>query len=70
MSKNQSQEEQEKNKQDESQNGIDGNYDLDEFKIDEQLVDTDSDKQNTETIAQKINTNTNNKDYKTFNKPI
>ena len=63
---NQTQEEQEKNRQDESQNGIDGDYDLDEYKIDEQLVDTDSEKQSSENIIQKINTSINDKEYKIF----
>ena len=63
---NQTQEEQEKNRQDESQNGIDGDYDLDEYKMDEQLVDTDSEKQSSENIIQKINTSINDKEYKIF----
>ena len=63
---NQTQEEQEKNRQDESQNGIDGDYDLDEHKMDEQLVDTDSEKQSSENIIQKINTSINDKEYKIF----
>ena len=63
---NQTQEEQEKNRQDESQNGIDGDYDLDEYKMDEQLVDTDSEKQSSENIIQKINASINDKEYKIF----
>ena len=63
---NQTQEEQEKNRQDESQNGIDGDYDLDEYKMDEQFVDTDSEKQSSENIIQKINTSINDKEYKIF----
>ena len=63
---NQTQEEQEKNRQDENQNGIDGDYDLDEYKMDEQLVDTDSEKQSSENIIQKINTSINDKEYKIF----
>ena len=63
---NQTQEEQEKNRQDESQNGIDGDYDLDEYKMNEQLVDTDSEKQSSENIIQKINTSINDKEYKIF----
>ena len=63
---NKTQEEQEKNRQDESQNGIDGDYDLDEYKMDEQLVDTDSEKQSSENIIQKINTSINDKEYKIF----
>ena len=63
---NQTQEEQEKNRQGENQNGIDGDYDLDEYKMDEQLVDTDSEKQSSENIIQKINTSINDKEYKIF----
>jgi len=63
---NQTQEEQEKNRQDENQNGIDADYDFDEHKMDEQLVDTDSEKQSSENIIQKINTSINDKEYKIF----
>ena len=63
---NQTQEKQEKNRQDENQNGIDGDYDLDEYKMDEQLVDTDSEKQSSENIIQKTNTSINDKEYKIF----
>ena len=57
---------QEKKEQEEDQNGLDDNYDFSEYKIDEQLVDTDSDKQSSEKIFQKLNFDTNNKDYKIF----
>jgi len=63
---NQTQEEQEKNSQDENQNGIDADYNFDEYKIDEQLVNTDSEKQSSENIIQKINTSINDKEYKIF----
>ena len=63
---NQTQEEQKKNRQDENQNGIDADYDFDEHKMDEQLVDTDSEKQSSENIIQKINTSINDKEYKIF----
>jgi cobaltochelatase CobT len=63
---NQTQEEQEKNRQDENQNGIDADYDFDEYKMDEQLVDADSEKQSSENIIQKINTSINDKEYKIF----
>ena len=63
---NQTQEEQEKNRQDENQNRIDADYDFDEYKMDEQLVDTDSEKQSAENIIQKINTSINDKEYKIF----
>ncbi len=63
---NQSEGEQEKNKQEEDQNGIDGDHDLNEFKFDEQLVDTDSEKESSEKINQKFNSLTNDKEYKIF----
>ena len=59
---------QEKTKQDENQNGVDGDYDFDQFQMDEQLFDTDSNKQSSEKVIQKINTNINDKDYKVFTK--
>jgi len=63
---NQSQNDQEKNKQDENQNGIDGDYDLNEYKIDEQLIDTDSEQQNSKNVTKKPNNNINDKEYKIF----
>jgi len=63
---NQTQGEEEKNRQDENQNGIDGEYDLDEYKMNEQLVDTNSEKQSSENIIQKINTSINDIEYKIF----
>ncbi len=65
---NESSKEQEKTKQDENQNGIDGDYDFDQFQMDEQLFDTDSNKQSSEKVFQKLNTNINDKDYKVFTK--
>ena len=63
---NQAQDEQEKSKKDENQNGIESDYDLDEYKIDEQLIDTDSENQSSENVIQKTNTSIYDKDYKTF----
>jgi len=60
--------EQEKMKQDENHNGVDGNYDFDQFQMDEQLFDTDSNKQSSEKVFQKLNTNIYDKDYKVFTK--
>ena len=64
--KNESQSDQEKSQQEQDQNGIDADYDLDEYRMDEQLVDTDSDKQNSETVFQKINAGIEDKEYKIF----
>jgi len=61
-----SEENQEQKKQEESQNGLDDGYDLNEYSIDEQLVDTDSEKQSSENIIQKMNMNTIDKNYDIF----
>jgi len=57
--------EQEKNKE-EDQNGIDGDYDFNDFEMDEQLVDTDSDKQSSEKVLQKTDNSIIDKEYKVF----
>ena len=57
---------QEKKEQDENQNRLDSEYDFSEHKIDEQLVDTDSEKQSSEKIIQKMNYDVLNQDYKIF----
>jgi cobaltochelatase CobT len=59
---NQALDEQEK-RQEEDQNGLDGDYDLDESILNEQLVDTDSSKQSSEKIIQKMNANIGDKEY-------
>ena len=63
---NQAQVEEEQKKQEESQNGLDSEYDLSEFKMDEQLVDTDSDKQSSEKVIQKMNSKNGNNEYQVF----
>ena len=62
---NQTQDENER-RQDEDQIGLDGDYDLSESQIDEQLVDTDSDKQSNEKIIQKTNPSNGDKEYNIF----
>ena len=62
----QSEEEQEKNKQDENQNRIDAYNDLNEYSMSEQLVDTDSEKQSSKNVIQKMNINTIDKNYNIF----
>tara|TARA_B100000579_G_scaffold417481_1_gene414046 strand:- start:156 stop:1958 length:1803 start_codon:yes stop_codon:yes gene_type:complete len=59
----QAQDEKEKKQEEENQNGIDGDYDLNDSIMDEQLVDTDSNKQSNEKIVQKMNPNTGDKEY-------
>ena len=63
---NESQSDQEKSQQEQDQNGIDADYDLDEYRMDEQLVDTDSGKQSSETVFQKMNASIEDKEYKIF----
>ena len=46
--------------------GADGIDDNNEFRLDEQLVDTDSENENSENIIQKFNTGISDKDYKIF----
>ena len=41
--------------QKEDQTGIDGDYEFNEQKFDEQLIDTDSDEQSNEKVVQKLN---------------
>ncbi len=63
---NGSQGDQEKNQQEQDQNGIDADYKLNEYNIDELLVDTDSDEQSSETVIQKMNASIGGKEYKIF----
>ena len=63
---NQSSGEEEKNKQDETQVSLDTGYDIDEYQMDEQLVDTDSSKESTENVLQKSKFNNPEQDYKIF----
>ena len=62
----QSEEQQEKNKQDENQNRVDAYNDLNEYSMNEQLVDTDSEKQSSKNVIQKMNINTIDKNYNIF----
>jgi len=58
-------EEQSSNKE-EDQGSADSDYDLSDFSIDEKLVDTESNKESSEKVIQKLNTITGEKDYKIF----
>ena len=59
----QAQDENKKKQEEEDQNGIDGDYDLNDSLMDEQLIDTDSNKQSNEKIIQKMNINSGDKEY-------
>ncbi len=63
---NQTESEQEKNKHEEDQNGLDGEYDFDDYSMDEQLVDTDSENQSSENIIQKTNIDFVDNNYKIY----
>ena len=58
-------EDQSSNKEEE-QGSADSDYDLSDFSIDEQLVDTESNKESSEKVIQKLNAITGEKDYKIF----
>ena len=63
---NNSNDKNEQTKEEESTASLDSDYDIDEYKLDEQLVDTDSDKQNNEQIIEKNNNTDFNLEYKVF----
>ena len=54
------------NQNEEIDPGIDADYNIDEYKLDEQIVDTDSVKQDSEQIFQKKNLRNLNTEYKIF----
>ena len=56
-SENQQDKDQERKEQQENQNGLDGEYEFDEHKIDEKLVDTDSEEESKEQVVQRNNSN-------------
>ncbi len=62
----QSEDNKDKNKDEETEASLDTDYDISEFKLDEQLVDTNSDKHNSEEIIQKKNIKDVNLEYKIF----
>jgi len=63
---NQSEGEQKKSEQEEDQNGLDGDYDFDDYSMNEQLVDTDSDEQSSETVIQRMSIDAINKNYNIY----
>jgi len=62
----QSENQQERSDQEQEQNEADADYDFSDNKIDEQLVDTDSEKQSSESVVQKANIDFSDKNYKIF----
>jgi len=63
---NDSEDKKDQNNEEETEASLDSDYDIDEYKLDEQLVESDSDHQNNEQIIQKKNINDVNIDYKIF----
>ncbi len=53
-------------KEEKTEASLDSAYDIDKYKIDEQLVDTDSEKQSSEKVIQKGNLSNLNLDYKIY----
>ena len=64
--KNQSETKEDKNKQDQTLAILDSDFNLDENQMNEQLVDADSSKENSENILQKTKFNNIDQDYKIF----
>ena len=62
----QSSEDQENNDFTEDQNGVDTEYDISQHEINDQLIDTDSEKASSENIIQKANGEVGDKEYKIF----
>ena len=56
----------EKNKDQETEASLDSDYDIDEYKLDEQLVDTDSDQQSSENKLFKRKINDLNLEYRIY----
>tara|TARA_Y100000590_G_scaffold3383_1_gene4502 strand:+ start:1508 stop:3310 length:1803 start_codon:yes stop_codon:yes gene_type:complete len=63
---NQANDEQQKSQEEENQNGLEGDYDLNESIINEQLIDTDSNKQSNEKVIQKMSSDSADKEYNIY----
>ena len=63
---NDNEDKKEQNKDEDTQASLDSHYDVNEYTLDEQLVDTDSDKESNEQVIQKKNINELNLEYKIF----
>ena len=61
-----SEDKKDQNKEEETEASLDTDYNIEEYKLDEQLVDTDSDQQSNEQVFQKKNTKNLNIEYKIF----
>jgi len=63
---NENEDQKDQNKDQETEASLDSDYDIDEYKLDEQLVDTDSDQQSSEQVIQKKIINDLNLEYKIY----
>ena len=63
---NENKDQRDQKKEEETEVSSDSDYDINEYKMDEQLVDTDSDKESSEQVIQKNNSNNLNLEYKIF----
>ncbi len=63
---NQSEGEEEKTKQDEDSTGSEGDYDFDDYSMNEELVDTNSEEQSSENVIQRMDLDSINKIYKVY----
>ncbi len=61
-----SEDQKDENKQNETEASLDSDYDIDEYKLDDQLIDANSDQQDSEQVIQKKNINDLNLDYKIY----
>ena len=63
---NNSEDQKDQNDDDKTEASLEADYNLDDYRLDEQLVDTDSDQQNKEQVIQKKNINNANLEYKIY----
>ena len=61
-----SEENKDENREEETQASLDSDYDIDEYQLDEQLIDTESDQENQEQVIQKKDVNDFKSEYKIF----
>ena len=61
-----SEDKKDQNKEEEAEASLDSDYDIEEYKLDEQLIDTDSPQNSNEQIIQKKNINDLNLEYKIY----
>ena len=63
---NDNEDQKDQNENDKTEASLETDYDIDEYKTEEQLVDTDTDHQKNEEVIQKMNTDDINLEYKIF----